>query len=510
MKGKIIAMPDTKDSRPDILYIMCDQLRYDSIAALGNPIIRTPNFDRLAARGAVFTDAYSTCPVCVPARYTIMTGREPYNTGCYSNEAPKPLDGLAENTEERCGDYLARTLAKAGYRTFGVGKFHTCPDTYEDLGFMAHIHTEEMYGSTEMRMKDGYAAFIHEKHPEFDFIEQLHGERTDMYYMPQTSLFPPELTVENYTAERAVEQIEASLGSGKPYFGFVSFVGPHPPFAPPIPYNRMYDPDMMPNPVRGDLACDHMDEQITWMNYAIWADELNDFSAREARARYYGEITYIDACLGKILDCVEAGGNSDNTLICFFTDHGDMIGDHSAWQKECYFEQACHIPFLLSLPNKIPAGSTNGSIAALADLFGIATSAAGIRELRDGADIFGSIGQDPARDYLFACYMRPGTPYFKLMVRHENYKYIYMANGGREQLFDLGEDRGELENLAAARRGIAERYRSYAQNYCKRKGLFDALDENGRLRGFEFSERGLFRIRQFDGSRGVHDFAVTK
>jgi len=496
--------------RPDILYIMCDQFRYDCIASLGNKIIRTPNLDRLAARGTVFTNAYSTCPVCVPARYTIMTGREPYNTGCYTNELPVPLDGLPANMEERCGSYLARTLANAGYRTFGVGKFHTVPDTYEDIGFQTHIHTEELYGSTESRMKDGYASFIHNQHPEYDFIEQLHGERTEMYYMPQTSLLPAEFTVENYAADRAVELINADCDFDTPYFGFVSFIGPHPPLAPPIPYNRMYNPDIMPNPVRGDIKCDHMDEQIPFMNYLIWADELNDFSARAAKARYYGEISYIDTCVGKILDCVEARGNSDNTLICFFSDHGDMMGDHSAWQKECYFEQSCRIPFFVSLPCKIAANTKNNSIAALTDLFGIATTAAGISELRDGVDILGGIDTDkPAREYLFACYMRPGTPYFKLMLRHENYKYIYIANGGREQLFNLEKDPNELENLAEKERVTADKYKSYADEYCNRKGLLGALDENGKLKSFEYTERELFRIRQFDSSRGVHNFTVT-
>ena len=496
--------------KPDILYIMCDQLRYDSIAALGNRIIRTPNLDRLAARGAVFTNAYSTCPVCVPARYTIMTGREPYNTGCYSNEVPSPLDGLPQRMEDRCGGYLARVMANAGYRTFGVGKFHTCPDTYEDLGFQTHIHTEEIPGSMEERMRDGYASFLHSEHPEFDFIEQIHGERTDMYYMPQTSLLPAELTVENYAAERAAELINADNDFDSPYFGFVSFIGPHPPLAPPIPYNRMYNPDIMPNPIRGDISCDHMDEQITWMNHLIWADELNDFSARSAKARYYGEITYIDDCIGKILDCIEARGNSDDTLICFFTDHGDMLGDHSAWQKECYFEQSCHIPFFLSYPRKIAAGVKINRIAALTDLFGVATAAADVGELRDGADILNGVYENrAAREYLFACYMRPGTPYFKLMVRHENYKYIYMANGGREQLFDIDNDPNELVNLAGKFPGTVKKYKEYAAGYCSRKGLLGALGENGGLKAFEFRERELFRIRQFDASRGVRDFTVT-
>ncbi len=155
-----------------------------------------------------------------------------------------------------------------------------------------------------------------------------------------------------------MEQIQAT--DGRPYFGFVSFIGPHPPLAPPIPFNRLYDPDRMPNPVRGDLKTDHLDEHLPWMNHNIWAEDITDARARVLKARYYGEITYIDECLGRILDAVEARGDGENTLICFFADHGEHLGDHYAWQKESYFEQSCHVPFLLSWPGancgKQPAG----------------------------------------------------------------------------------------------------------------------------------------------------------
>ena len=96
--------------RPNVLYIMCDQFRWDCIAALGNPYVRTPNLDRLAARGLSFSRAYSTCPVCVPARYTLRTGREPWHTGCYANEVPAPMDRQAGNMEDRCGPYLPRVM----------------------------------------------------------------------------------------------------------------------------------------------------------------------------------------------------------------------------------------------------------------------------------------------------------------------------------------------------------------------------------------------------------------
>lgn len=151
-----------------------------------------------------------------------------------------------------------------GYRTFGVGKFHTSPWD-EKLGYDVHLHSEELYATPDQRAEDSYAAWIRTERPAYDFIEGLMGERAEMYYMPQISPLPAEATVERWAAQRAIEQIGRS--GDQPYFGFVSFIGPHPPIAPPIPFNRLYDPDHLPNPIRGDAQTDHMDEQIPWMNY---------------------------------------------------------------------------------------------------------------------------------------------------------------------------------------------------------------------------------------------------
>ena len=146
-------------ARPNILFVMTDQQRFDTIAALGQALIYTPNLDRLVRRGVAFTNAYSSCPVCLPARYTIRTGREPLTTGIYQNAHPHLAEGQPQGMEERCGPYLARLLARQGYRTFGIGKFHTLPWN-EELGFETQIHGQEMYGSVKIRKQDGYASFI--------------------------------------------------------------------------------------------------------------------------------------------------------------------------------------------------------------------------------------------------------------------------------------------------------------------------------------------------------------
>jgi len=490
--------------KPNILFVMTDQQRFDTIAALGNPHIHTPNLDRLAARGTSFGRAYSTCPVCVPARYTYRTGRDPLTTAQFTNGCRAPAPGQADTMEGRCGPFLARTMGRLGYRTFGIGKFH-CTPWNEDVGYEYQTHSEELYGTPEQRSADGYGGFIEREHPEFAHVEQLQGERTEMYYMPQTSPFPAEITVEAWAADRAVEQL--AVQDERPFFGLVSFIGPHPPFAPPIPFNRMYDPDRMPTPVRGDIAIDHMDEQIPLMNKIIWAEEINDPHARVLKARYYGEISYIDQCLGRILDAVDARADADNTLICFYSDHGDHLGDHNAWQKESFFEQSCHVPFLVSWPAKLPRKMRRDELVCLTDLFGIATGAAGEPDLRDGSDVLGLLqGTAPPRERVVGIYGQPGKPLFKIMIRTGDWKYIFLANGGREQLFNITDDPAELTQRLDDAPEVAARLRRTAVEYLTDSPGEAALDGD-RLRAFPFEARPTDRrVLQFAYDKGVHGF----
>ena len=145
------------------------------------------------------------------------------------------------------------------------------------------------------------------------------------------------------------------------------------------------------------------------------------------------------------------------------------------------------------------------AIVALSDLFGIATEAVGEPEYRDGHSVLGVLsGRVSPRETLFACYGAPGTPLFKAMIRKGDHKYIYLANGGREQLFCLKDDPNEL-SLLDDESAKAE-LRAILKAYCARDGLRAALDEGGRLLAFPYTPRPLFRIRQFDASSGVHDF----
>jgi choline-sulfatase len=479
---------------------MTDQQRFDTISALGNNYIYTPNFDRLVRRGVTFTQAYSSCAECVPARYTIRTGcKSPRTLYFGNNEVMQLRAGQPKTMEGRCGPYLARTMKKLGYRTFGVGKFHTVPWD-EELGYDVHLHSEELYHTSERRASDSYAAWVGKNYPQYDFQDLL-GERTEMYYAPGRSHMPEEITSEHWAADRAVEQIKGN--DKQPYFGFVSFINPHPPLAPPIPFNRLYNPDRMPNPVRGAIEVDHMDEYIPWMNYFVWAEDISDAQARIIKARYYGEITHIDYCLGRILDAVESRSDADNTLICFFSDHGEHLGDHHAWQKESFFEASCHIPFLVSWPRKLMKDTRRGELVCLADLFGIATHAAGATQTRDGIDVLGVLnGEAKPREYLVGYYGKPGTPLFKMMVRDKQWKYIYISNGGREQLFDVLNDPMELKNLAGKQRDVAAKLKQKAISACKENNLTDAM-KGSDLLVFPHKKLARRRVYQFDNSKGI-------
>lgn len=475
---------------------MTDQQRFDTIAALGYRPAITPNLDRLVARGFALTNAYSTCPVCVPARYGIMTGYEPSRTGWFSNWQDAP------DVPANCGGYLAQTLAGQGYRTFGLGKFHTEPRT-EPLGFEVHEYSEELWTNEQEYLSDDYVRWLRSKTSAFNHLEQVHGERTDMYYGAQCRPQPAELCGEAWLAERAIEEINRT--DTRPYFGFVSFVQPHPPIAPPIPYNRLFNPDDMPSPELGDPALDAADDYLGWMNHAVWAEDVSPSQARQLRARYHGAITFVDTCVGRILDAVERRPDANNTVICFFSDHGDHMGDHRAWQKESFFEASCRVPMLVSWPARWTGQQRFGGLAGLTDLFGFATKLAGAPEVRDGQDLLAALnGEAPAREFLCGMFGSPGTNKFKAMIRSGDWKYIWLANGGRELLFNVKGNPGESVNCAASHPEVLNRLRATLKNRLAERPLTQTALNGDGLRAFAFETFPRLRIKQF--GRGVTDF----
>jgi choline-sulfatase len=486
-------------NKPNVLFIMTDQQRFDTIRALGGRIAPTPNLDSLAHDGVAFSAAYSPCPVCVPARYTIRSGRDTPATGWLSNTVP------AQNVEQRTGDYIARRMGRLGYRTWGIGKFHAQP-WEEDLGFERILHCEENLTTAGDFERDDYVKWLRTAHPDFAHLEQVHGERTDMYYAPQTRAQPAGATAEYWVSGKAVEELACE--DRRPFFGFVSFIQPHPPIAPPVPYNRMFNPDEMPGPVVGPEAIDTADPYLAWMNYLVWADDISDSAARQLKARYYGEIAFLDVCIGRILDALRRRPGWRNTLVVFFSDHGEMLGDHRAWQKESYFEASCRIPFIVSWPAKLAGGQVTNALASLTDLYGMATRAAGACDVRDGHDVLGALlGECPPRPALFGVYGPPGKHDFKAMMRQGDWKYIWIANGGRELLFNVRDDPGETILHNEKSPALLAEMRKSLEKYLSGQKYDAALGPDGTLKALDYCPAKRCRILQFE--RGVANFTST-
>ncbi|SFL33585.1 choline-sulfatase [Halogranum rubrum] len=460
-----------RSASPNVLFVMTDQQRFDTIRALGNSRIYTPNIDRLVGRGVSFTNAYSADPICIPARHTIRTGCEAVTTGYLGNEKRD-----ATHLEDRCGPFLARAMGARGYRTFLVGKYHAHPRDI-DLGYDTRLSVEAYRADTGHEVKTT-------------------ARQGAMVHLPQQNTLPRDSNYEAWMTDRAVECIERE--SEEPFFGLVSYEPPHPPFAPSAPFDRMYDPDRLSNPVKGDPDVDHMDEKIPAQNDHFWTTRdggIDDTIVRVIKAYYYGMISEVDRHIGRLIDAVEGREDGDNTLVCFFSDHGELLGDHRGWEKSSFFESSCRVPFLVSWPAELPRGERRDDLVTLTDLFGIATTAAGEPNLRDGVDVLGVIrGDAEPRERLFGYHRTPRLPpNFTAMVREEDWKYVFMRNGGREQLFDLSTDPNELdecsdafpEKTAALRAALVEKLTAEGQT---------EFVENGRLRRAPYQQIDMGRL----------------
>jgi arylsulfatase len=311
--------------KPNILLFFTDQQRFDTIRALGNPIIRTPNMDRLCAMGTAFTSAYTPSPVCVSARASMFTGQYPMHTSMYSNdhgEAPRSSETFVE------------ALTRAGYRTHGIGKMHFKPEGNALHGYESRDISEE-FNDVE---KDAFFRFI--RGHGFDYVCDPHGRRGDMYYIPQVSPYPEHLHPTHWVGDRAIDFLQSQKGD-RPWFLMTSFIHPHPPFNPPNPWQRLYRAAMMPLP---KMPADY-ETLITYINKVqnrrkYKGHGVDQDLVRSIKAYYYACISFIDFQIGRVLDTLEQSGQMNNTLIVLSSDHGDLLGDYGCWGKRSMHDAA--------------------------------------------------------------------------------------------------------------------------------------------------------------------------
>ena len=423
-------------AQPNLLLIMCDQLRFDALHAAGNELIQTPNLDRLCAEGVRFASGYTESPVCVSARAICMTGQLPQHTGIFDNGYVLPADHPT----------LMTRLRAAGYFTQAIGKMHFSP-VREHHGF------DRMWLSEEVPRRVENDEFLqHVLAAGYGHVEEPHGIRHELYYIPQISQLPESLHTTAWTAQRTVDFIEERAHENAPFFCWTSFIKPHPPFDPPSPWHRLYRSTDMPLPVRSEA-------EIGWhtwyqrnQNRSKWMDLFPDDNLlRTMKAYYYSCVSFVDSWVGEILAALDASKQRENTLIMFVADHGEFLGDHHAFGKRNYHEPACHIPYILSWPGTLPEGVVREHLVGLQDVAPTMLAAAGVEHRQpecDGASLLTAArdGGGLDRPYLFGQIREKQLGMYCAM--NEEWKYIYSAPDRMEILLNYRDGGNELVNYA--------------------------------------------------------------
>lgn len=435
--GASAASSDAKSSRPNVLFIMTDQQRGDCLSIDGHPCVETPNMDRIGREGAYFKHAYSTTPTCTPARAALLTGMQPWNHGQlgYYRVAPEyPVE-------------MPQLFRDAGYYTTGIGKMHWHHQRTLH-GFHKTILDESGRVQTDTFISD-YRAWFASVAPNLD--PDATGIGWNDYNAGEYAL-PEELHPTVWTADVASRFID-TYDREDPFFLKVSFARPHSPYDAPSRWFRHYEKKNIPERHIGDWA-DRFEERSDDTN-ALWHGDLGPDEARHSRVGYYGSISFIDEQIGRILDTLEKRGLTEETLIVFTSDHGDMMGDHHLWRKSYPYEASARIPMLMRWPEGMVdavRGQTIDAPVEIRDILPTLYAATG-REVEgiDGDNMLKLVtGEgDTWREYIDLehdiCY---GPNNHWSALTDGKTKYIYHALDGEEQLFDLVKDPGEETDLA--------------------------------------------------------------
>ncbi len=431
--------------RPNILLLFTDQQRFDTIGALGNPIIQTPALDSLVREGTAFTSAYCPSPVCMASRCSLVLGRYPHQTGCVAN-MPMPQHEKS----------LMQFLAEAGYQTHGVGKMHFGPDSRALWGFESRDYSEE----GGMREGDDFCDFLRERG--FGHLIDPNGVRSEFYYIPQPSQLPAELHNSHWVADRAIDFLQRRDQS-RPFFLWASFIKPHPPFESPVPWYRLYRAVEMPWPF---MPPGYRDLLIFWnhvQNRYKYRDQGFDGNlVRLIRAAYYAAISFVDYNIGRILNFLAEDGVLDDTLIMFTSDHGELLGDWGSYGKRCMLDGAARVPLIVRWPERFAAGAVCDEPASLVDILPTCLRAAGLEpgEEHVGVDLAELAAGDVRREAVISQFQQGELGVYGLIGRE--FKYWYSAPDGREWLVARVPGRLDERDLAdnPAFRGVRDEMRA--------------------------------------------------
>ena len=343
-------MSDTGLRRPNILFITIDQLRADCLGAAGHPLVSTPALDSLAAGGVRFALHHGQASPCGPSRASLLTGMYLHTHRSVFNGSP--LDARFTN--------IALEAREGGYTPYLYGSTDTTVDprttveddprllTYEGPlpGFEVVLplpyHRDLWYRWLEARGHDttDRSRFLKPR----DDLEVPPGRGASWPPPP----FAADETETAFVVDAVLDQLDSLVAVGEPWFIHVSLTRPHPPFVVPEPYNDLYDPADVPEPIPvGDTAHPFLESMAGWGITDVPDDPLD---LRQLRATYYGMVTEVDHQVGRLLEFLSASQVYDDTVVIVTSDHGEFLGDHGLMSKLGFHERAYHVPFLVRYP----------------------------------------------------------------------------------------------------------------------------------------------------------------
>lgn len=418
----------TPPKRPNILFLISDQ--HSGLMLMGGPgkkvPVRTPNLERLAAKGVFFRNSYCASPLCAPGRAALMTGRFPSDVDSYGNTLVIQQDVPT----------WGNLLRDAGYTCWSAGKFDLAAG--KDNGF-------ENGG--------GQGPNGHAVHPD---ITELF-RRPMCYRIDERELVDGIVDEQAHAADKAkigkgLEFVEAHAGAGKPWAAYIGVTIPHPPYRARKQYMDMYPPNEvpLPNVPPGHLESLHPVFQ-TLRDFSRLSTPFPEERVRRARSAYYAMITELDAYIGTVLDALEKRGTLKDTIIVYTADHGEMLGEHGMWLKRALYEGAARVPLFIAGAG-LPQGKVIDTPVSSVDLAATLLELGGLPAQKGarGKSLLPLIAGDAsaAPGHVYGECHTEGNATGSFMIRKGNWKYIYFSFYGGNLLFNLHDDSGEMNNLA--------------------------------------------------------------
>lgn len=414
-------------NKKNVLMICCDHWFADLMGCAGRHDIMTPTLDYLAEHGVRFDNCYSECPVCIPARRTMMTGLLPATHGdrVYSDRMPMPQVAT-----------LPQVFRDNGYQAYAVGKLHVFPQR-DHIGFDDVILAEE--GRYEFGVVDDYQAWLGEN----GYVGQefMHGMGNNNYLTRPWHL-DERAHPTTWVTTQMMKTIKR-LDPTRPAFLYCSYAFPHPPLVPLQQFWDMYDDAELCAPTGQDW----LDDRYVFQALREPEIDYSEKEKRRARRAFYAQCTHIDYSIRSLIGTLRECNMLDNTLLVFLSDHGDMLFDHDMVAKRCFYEQSAKIPLIFTgKPVADMAGTVRHDLAEMADVMPTILQMCGlpIPSTVEGKALFDA--SLPARDFLFGEIGEDKKA--TRMVRRGDYKFIYYPCGNIKQLFDLKNDPTESHDLA--------------------------------------------------------------